>query len=462
MHVREELEYSEEFLQKKAETEAQLHALGLLKGQENNAKINDLVERDGVLITLLECAIEEGDIFLVRVLLEQGADPNFQNPHNLQRTSLHIAVQVNSAKLVQLLLESGAKVYAPDKTGVTPVGLCLQTFEFDGTKPREVTADEIKFTEEEIEATTLYDEIMPLLLAKLWEELPEGVSMEAVFYRGETELRSIVATDSGDDGDAIDVEEYQRFISRPLSSPPLVVESDDDSQSDESLTPGGSSALQEEDLGVPPLPPFQGSNVVVSYGVHFEEGIAGGSGVSSATTAPLGGGREYSPCFFPAAGGEFNLSRTLPPMPASEDSVKQLLGYLDDIFEEKTNRKSSVHRRFSKGCGEEEGAHQRLEEFIRIAKERLARPFQDFRNKYGRKESTQVVLIALGSINFIDQASIDVMLQLIETDDATKELIKSPSAESTPSGGGARRFSFIQSTPRRLSSVGFAAPPTHS
>uniref|UniRef100_A0A670Y6W1 Ribonuclease L n=1 Tax=Pseudonaja textilis TaxID=8673 RepID=A0A670Y6W1_PSETE len=68
--------------------------------------------------TELNTAVKNGDLMLVRQLLEDGADINAKVEYGW--TPLHSAVQINSKKIVKFLLEKGADPLARKDNGATP------------------------------------------------------------------------------------------------------------------------------------------------------------------------------------------------------------------------------------------------------------------------------------------------------------------------------------------------------
>lgn len=73
--------------------------------------------------TPLTQAVMHGRLFVVRLLLEKGALPDFIPPQQDSfRLPLHWAVQENYLKIAQLLIDYGANVNAEDIPTITPLG----------------------------------------------------------------------------------------------------------------------------------------------------------------------------------------------------------------------------------------------------------------------------------------------------------------------------------------------------
>lgn len=69
-------------------------------------------------------AAEDGDLELVRTLLEAGANPNATNDGNF--TALICAAARGHVRVVKTLLESGANLHARTKRGRTAVDIAIQ------------------------------------------------------------------------------------------------------------------------------------------------------------------------------------------------------------------------------------------------------------------------------------------------------------------------------------------------
>jgi ankyrin repeat protein len=74
--------------------------------------------------TLLHIATNEGNYSVVKILLENGANPNPQSAN--QRTSLHIGCIRGHLSIVKILLEYGADINIADMDGNTPAHLCSE------------------------------------------------------------------------------------------------------------------------------------------------------------------------------------------------------------------------------------------------------------------------------------------------------------------------------------------------
>lgn len=68
---------------------------------------------------LLFLGIEEGDIFYIKILVQNGADINIKSKFG--RTALHEAALYGQVYIVKFLLENGANVNAKNPRGETPL-----------------------------------------------------------------------------------------------------------------------------------------------------------------------------------------------------------------------------------------------------------------------------------------------------------------------------------------------------
>jgi len=72
--------------------------------------------------TPMYCAAHHGNIEVVMLLLELGADPSVSNAQN--KTPLHCAVSQGRKEICKLLINAGASLNAQDKHSVTPLHDC--------------------------------------------------------------------------------------------------------------------------------------------------------------------------------------------------------------------------------------------------------------------------------------------------------------------------------------------------
>lgn len=89
--------------------------------KESKYKLIDLNYQGQDQWTLLHIATNEGNYSIVKLLLENGANPNPQSVN--QRTSLHIACMRGHLSIVTILLKHEANINIPDMDGNTPVHL---------------------------------------------------------------------------------------------------------------------------------------------------------------------------------------------------------------------------------------------------------------------------------------------------------------------------------------------------
>jgi len=76
-------------------------------------------------------AISKGEIKKVRVLLEQGADPNGIDD-DMQWTPLTVAIENEQIEIIKLLLSSGAEINRRSKYGQSPLHIAVD-ISIDGT-----------------------------------------------------------------------------------------------------------------------------------------------------------------------------------------------------------------------------------------------------------------------------------------------------------------------------------------
>ena len=85
-----------------------------------NIDVNRIYEYEG---SPLHVAVKEGDIEVVKHLLDKGADPNIQGAFG--ETPLHVAVDRGYENIVKLLLEKGANPNIQSNEGNTPLHLAV-------------------------------------------------------------------------------------------------------------------------------------------------------------------------------------------------------------------------------------------------------------------------------------------------------------------------------------------------
>lgn len=85
---------------------------------------------EGVSFTLLELAIDFGNVAIVNLILANGANPNLQDEDGM--TPLHLAISHNkSIEVVKCLLDYDADIYIQDKDGVSALDLLIRKYPED-------------------------------------------------------------------------------------------------------------------------------------------------------------------------------------------------------------------------------------------------------------------------------------------------------------------------------------------
>ena len=106
----------------------------------NVGKIQQLLEQDPALVsardtdgsTPLHCATWKGQLEVVKLLLNSGADVNAHNNNDHWGTTpLHAAAHANQRAIAELLIAGGADIHATNLNGRTP----LQETEFHKARP---------------------------------------------------------------------------------------------------------------------------------------------------------------------------------------------------------------------------------------------------------------------------------------------------------------------------------------
>jgi len=84
-----------------------------------------VIKNDPVLNEKLVSAVQEKNLKAAEKLLRKGADPNaaFGGGRN---TVFHLALYVNDAKTIRLLMESGADILKPDQNNYSPLSLAAR------------------------------------------------------------------------------------------------------------------------------------------------------------------------------------------------------------------------------------------------------------------------------------------------------------------------------------------------
>lgn len=97
----------------------------------NMAAVRTAIARDPAVVnrpdafgrTALDSAAAKGDLEMVKLLLESGANPNAQGP--MKMTPLTAAVRAKRLDIVELLLDHGADPTVAGRDGQTPLQIAL-------------------------------------------------------------------------------------------------------------------------------------------------------------------------------------------------------------------------------------------------------------------------------------------------------------------------------------------------
>jgi ankyrin repeat protein len=94
--------------------------------------VDALFRQNLVNVTPLYRACEKSSIDLCKILLDAGANIDFQT--GFGRTCLHVAIEVRDEVLLQFLVERGARIDIPDVRGRTPLRLAIDDENVDAVK----------------------------------------------------------------------------------------------------------------------------------------------------------------------------------------------------------------------------------------------------------------------------------------------------------------------------------------
>ena len=100
-----------------------------LDGFKQDLKRHESVDQNSLYLWMSQ-AVSADAVDFVRVLLEFGAEPDHVAEGKIW-TVLHLAVELERVEIVELLLDAGANVNVPDRTGCTPLHFAVDV-EADG------------------------------------------------------------------------------------------------------------------------------------------------------------------------------------------------------------------------------------------------------------------------------------------------------------------------------------------
>ncbi len=98
-----------------------LEALSAFLGYKRSAKSLDLGVRDGAGWQPLHCAVESGNMQIVRLLIRYGADVNAQIEDNEGERPLHLAARAGNEEIILDLVAAGASPDLADNNGRLPI-----------------------------------------------------------------------------------------------------------------------------------------------------------------------------------------------------------------------------------------------------------------------------------------------------------------------------------------------------
>lgn len=90
---------------------------GVKVALQNGADVNTGDKKDGAALVI---ATDNGDVAMVRILLEAGANPNQEKGYSAL-TPLHIAAEKGATEIATLLLKHGADIHGETSYGQTPI-----------------------------------------------------------------------------------------------------------------------------------------------------------------------------------------------------------------------------------------------------------------------------------------------------------------------------------------------------
>lgn len=96
------------------------YPVNAIRSGKDDPELNRFInQRDEDQNSALHIAVQTGQEFMCRVLLQQGADVNIQNKH--QQTPLHVASIGSNRAILELLIKQGAQTNTKDYNRQTPL-----------------------------------------------------------------------------------------------------------------------------------------------------------------------------------------------------------------------------------------------------------------------------------------------------------------------------------------------------
>lgn len=114
----------------------------------------DKPDKDG--LSPLMCAASKNNKEIIKILLDNGADVNYQNENNYDYNALCIAANEGSNDVIELLVKSGCKIDMSTKDGFSPLAIALLSQMFSTAEILLKNGANIDFQDEATGKTALH------------------------------------------------------------------------------------------------------------------------------------------------------------------------------------------------------------------------------------------------------------------------------------------------------------------